>query len=70
MISKERFLKFEEVIARTGLAKTTIYKRMAAGLFPQNINLGGRRVVWLESEINEWMQQQIERNRREEPNAA
>lgn len=44
MADKERFLKLEDVENRTGLAKTTIYKRMNDGQFPQRIRLGDR--VW------------------------
>lgn len=68
-MNNERFLNLVEVVARSGLSKTTIYRRIKAKQFPQNINLGCRRVVWLESEIAEWQQQQIERNRREAHNA-
>ncbi|WP_234701714.1 helix-turn-helix transcriptional regulator [Glaesserella parasuis] len=65
----ERFLKIDDVVARSGLAKTSIYRRIRSGQFPKSINLGGRRVVWLESELNEWMNAQIERNQREQQNA-
>lgn len=68
-MKSERFLRLEEVATRTGLSKTTIYRRIREKQFPSNINLGRRRVVWLESEINDWMQAQIERNRREPSNA-
>lgn len=63
MADKERFLKLEDVENRTGLAKTTIYKRMKDRQFPQRIKLGDRRVVWLESEVNNWMAEQISKNR-------
>ncbi|MGO8077416.1 helix-turn-helix transcriptional regulator, partial [Rhizobium leguminosarum] len=33
------------------------------GQFPQRIKLGDRRVVWLESEVNNWMAEQISKNR-------
>ncbi len=62
----ERFLKIDEVVARSGLSRTSIYRRISTGDFPQSINIGGRRVVWLESELNEWMNAQIKRNRREQ----
>lgn len=69
-MKSDRFLKLVEVADRVGLSKTTIYRRIREKSFPSSINLGGRRVVWLESEINDWMQAQIEHNRREPNNAA
>ncbi|KGQ33760.1 hypothetical protein JP34_07865 [Gallibacterium anatis] len=62
-MTNERFLKCEDVIALTGLPRSSIYKRMNTKTFPQKINLGGRRVVWLESEVKEWMNQQIDNSR-------
>ncbi|WP_209026265.1 helix-turn-helix transcriptional regulator [Mannheimia haemolytica] len=61
----ERFLKLDEVISRCGLSKTSIYRRIREKRFPRNINLGGRRVIWLESEITQWQNAQIEQTRRD-----
>jgi prophage regulatory protein len=33
---------------------------MSNGEFPKSISLGGRAVGWLESDINEWLEQCIE----------
>ena len=58
-----RFLRLPEVEARTGLARPTIYARMAAGTFPQPISLGGRAVGWIEAEVEEWMHERIANTR-------
>lgn len=58
-LKKERFLRLTDVIARTGLSRSTIYLNITKGCFPQNINLGTRSVAWLESEIDAWMQDRI-----------
>ena len=58
-----RFLRLPEVEARTGLARATIYVRMAAGTFPQSVSLGGRAVGWIESEVEEWMRDRIANTR-------
>lgn len=56
-------LRLPSVKERTGLARSTLYLRIAAGSFPKPIGLGGRAVGWLESEVEEWIAARIaERN--------
>jgi len=43
------------VMQRTGLCKTTVYRRVKDGTFPPIVQLSKRRVGWRESEINRWM---------------
>ena len=43
---------------------TTIYLRVSQGTFPKPVSLGGRAVGWLEAEIQEWLQRQIEASRK------
>jgi prophage regulatory protein len=59
ILKKERFLRLKDVMARTGLSRSTIYLGISKGNFPQNINLGPRCVGWLESEIDGWIQARI-----------
>ena len=40
----------------TSLDITTIYRRMAAGTFPQPVRVGRRRVAWRTSDIMQWQQ--------------
>jgi len=58
-----RFLRLPEVMARTGLSRSTIYVRLAEGRFPRPVRLGPRAVGWIESEIDAWMQERIDRSR-------
>lgn len=60
---KENFLRLKDVINRTGLTKGSIYHYMKKGLFPKNISLSSKIVVWLESEIDNWIDKQIYNNR-------
>ena len=53
-------LRLPAVKARTGLSRSTIYLRISEGRFPKPISLGGRAVGWVETEINHWIEQQIE----------
>jgi len=58
--AKERLLRRREVEARTGMACTTIYVRMKAGLFPRPVDIGGGRVAWRETEVDAWIQARID----------
>lgn len=58
-----RILDLPAVIERTSLSRSGIYAKKAAGEFPAPIRLGPRRVGWLESAIENWLQQRIEDGR-------
>lgn len=57
-------LRLPAVKARTGLSRSTIYLRISEGSFPKPISLGSRAVGWIEAEVNEWLNQQIEASRK------
>jgi prophage regulatory protein len=57
-------LRLPAVKARTGLSRATIYARMAEGTFPRQVSLGERAVGWIESQIEDWLTQQIEQGRK------
>lgn len=55
-----RFLSIDQVLEKTSFgSKTSIYDLERSGQFPSRIPLWGRRVAWLESEIEEWMNSRI-----------
>ena len=53
--SPNRMLRVKAVMERTGLARTTIYMRAAAGTFPARVSLGGRASGWCESDVEAWI---------------
>lgn len=53
-------LRMPAVQLRTGLSKATIYLRVKEGNFPKPIKLGARAVGWIEDDINEWLDHQVE----------
>jgi len=57
-------LRLPAVKARTGLSRSTIYLRVSKGTFPKPISLGSRAVGWIEDEVNDWLNQQIEATRK------
>jgi prophage regulatory protein len=60
-------LRLPSVKERTGLSRSTLYLRIAAGSFPAPISLGGRAVGWLESEVEGWIAGRIAERRTVEP---
>jgi len=54
-----KFLRLPQVKQTTGLSKSTIYARIAEGTFPKQIPLGPRLVVWVESDIQNWIAEQV-----------
>ena len=60
-------LRLPEVIARTGLKRSTIYARMGNSTFPLAIKLGPRSVGWDSREIDGWIQHCIDASRPSDP---
>ncbi|EHK2889843.1 AlpA family transcriptional regulator [Vibrio parahaemolyticus] len=55
-----RFLKLKEVMEKTALSRSAIYRKMSEGAFPKSVNLGDRAVAWVESEVDDWMESIVE----------
>lgn len=53
-IDDRQLLNKHAVEKMTSLDITTIYRRMAAGNFPQPLRIGRRRVAWRTSDIVQW----------------
>ena len=54
-----RILRLPEVMARTGLSRTTIYEWRVAERFPQAVRLGTRNVGFIESELEAWFRERM-----------
>lgn len=50
-----QMLRPPEVMARTGLSRTTIWRRVRAGTFPAPVQLGENSIGWPASEITAWL---------------
>ncbi|ELP5728321.1 AlpA family transcriptional regulator [Vibrio vulnificus] len=55
--SNIRLIRFREVLAMTGLSRSSMYRFIEENQFPAQVQLGGRAVAWVESEVQEWIQQ-------------
>ena len=51
----DRLLRRTDVEVRTGLTRSTIYRLMRAGEFPEPLKLGPRAVRWRATEIESWI---------------
>ncbi len=59
-------LRLPQVMARTGLSRSTIYLRISQGRFPRPISLGPRAVGWIKEEIDQWLEEQIMASRKDQ----
>ena len=51
----DRILRLKTVLDQTGLCRSTLYRKMANGTFPKNIQLSTRCVGWRASAVDEWL---------------
>ena len=56
---EQKILRLSQVKEITGLSRSTIYLRMSEGSFSKKIDLGGRAIGWVSSEINQWIEEKI-----------
>lgn len=49
-----RLIRIKEVMYRTGLARSTVYKFIKLDKFPKQVAIGGV-AAWDESEIDKWI---------------
>lgn len=57
--NSERILRITEVLDRTGLTRSTLYRQIAAGTFPRQVKLSARCAGWHESAVEAWLRDPI-----------
>jgi len=55
MREPERLVRLKTILARTGLSRSTIYRKIAEGTFPAPLKISTHGTGWHESEINRWI---------------
>ena len=50
-----RMMRLPDVVQATGLGRSTIYAKVAAGDFPAPVKLGTRAIAWPEAVVAEWL---------------
>jgi prophage regulatory protein len=55
MREPDRIVRLKTVLARTGLSRSTIYRKIAEGTFPAQLKISTNGTGWHESDINRWI---------------
>ena len=48
-------LRLRTVMARTGLTRPTLYRKIAEGTFPRQIRISTNGIGWRESAVDAWL---------------
>ena len=55
MSDLERIIRLKTVLARTGLSRSTMYRKIAEGTFPCQLKISVHGAGWRESAVNRWI---------------
>jgi prophage regulatory protein len=55
MREPDRIVRLKTVLARTGLSRSTIYRKIAEDTFPAQLKISANGTGWRESDINRWI---------------
>jgi prophage regulatory protein len=55
MREPDRIIRLKTVLGRTGLSRSTIYRKIAEGTFPAQLKISTNGTGWHESDINRWI---------------
>lgn len=58
-------IRLPEVQRRTGYSKAWIYRLLRESRFPQSVKIGSRAIAFVESEVDDWINQRIAESRGE-----
>ena len=59
MLEPDRIIRSRTVLARTGLSRSTMYRKIAEGTFPAQIKISVNGAGWHESDINRWVEDPV-----------
>ena len=55
MPNVERIIRLRTVLDRTGLSRSTLYRKIAEGSFPAQVPISIHGAGWHESAVNRWV---------------
>ena len=51
----DRIIRLRTVLDRTGLSRSTLYRKIGEGTFPRQVKISIHGAGWRESAINQWI---------------
>ncbi|WGE28331.1 AlpA family transcriptional regulator [Edwardsiella tarda] len=63
--TQQSLIRLSEVQRRTGYSKAWIYRLLKENRFPQSVKIGSRSIAFVESEVDDWINQRIAESRGE-----
>ncbi|HTU09758.1 MAG TPA: AlpA family phage regulatory protein [Allosphingosinicella sp.] len=54
----DRILRLPAVLERTGLSRSTLYRKVGERSFPRQLKISDRCVGWRESDLEAWLTRQ------------
>ncbi|RWL93400.1 MAG: AlpA family phage regulatory protein [Mesorhizobium sp.] len=55
MPEPDRIIRLGTVLARTGLSRSTMYRKIAEGTFPAQVKISVNGAGWRESDVSRWI---------------
>ena len=59
MREPDRIIRLRTVLSRTGLSRSTLYRKIAEGTFPAQLKISTNGTGWHESDINSWIEDPV-----------
>ena len=56
MSEHTKILRMPDLVLRTGLSRTTIYRKIKEGTFPAQLHISDHCCGWRESALEQWME--------------
>jgi prophage regulatory protein len=53
----ERFLRIRTVLDKTGLSRSTLYRKIDNGTFPRQFKISDRCCAWRQSAVDAWIKE-------------
>lgn len=63
--TRSRILRLKTVLDRTGLSRSTLYRKIERGSFPKQVRISERCIGWRESDLEQWLRNPMVYSRRD-----
>lgn len=61
----QTLIRMPETMRRTGYGKAWLYRLINQNKFPKPVKIGSRAIAFVESEVDDWINQRIAESRKE-----